>query len=329
MPAPLILAPEGPDLSQDEAVFFRETDPWGYIVFARHLEDKVQIRRLTDDLREAVGRDAPILVDQEGGRVQRMRAPLVSDWVSPLEDVQRHGAKAAQALYLRYCIIAAELLSLGIDVNCVPCLDIARPQTHEFLRNRCLGETRAQVTAMGLAVANGLLEGGVLPVIKHMPGHGFGKVDSHHDLPRTDTALETLEAEDFAPFAALSEMPLGMTAHLVFDALDPGAPATQSSQVITYIREEIGFGGLLMTDDISMNALAGDVVQRAEAAWTAGCEMVLHCNGDLAEMQALASAAPNMEMASKRRANAALGQRITPPPCNIANLKAQYAALSV
>lgn len=327
MAAPLILAPAGPVLSPSERDFFRAADPWGFIVFARNLETARQIRDLTADLRDAVGRDAPVLIDQEGGRVQRLRPPLARDWLPPLDDVARLGPRAARGLYLRARIIAAELHDLGIDVNCTPTLDIATPDTHPFLRNRCFGDTLAQVVTMGQAVAGGLLDGGVLPVIKHMPGHGRGRVDSHHDLPRSETDADTLRRTDFAAFAALADLPLGMSAHMIYTAFDAERPATQSPAMIGVIRDGIGFDGLLMTDDISMNALAGDVVARASAALDAGCEIVLHCNGDLAEMSALAEVCGAMSAAARKRATRALAMRVTPAPDRIEALIAEYDAL--
>ncbi|WP_425038795.1 glycoside hydrolase family 3 N-terminal domain-containing protein [Primorskyibacter sp. S187A] len=326
--APLILAPEGPTLSQREAAFFRECDPWGFIVFTRNLEEPGQIRRLTDDMRDAVGRDAPVLIDQEGGRVQRLRPPLARDWLPPLDDAARFGPRAAQALALRYRVIAAELLALGIDVNCAPTLDIAGPETHPFLRNRCLGATKARAASLGLAVGGALLEGGVLPVIKHMPGHGRGTVDSHHSLPQTDAPRQVLEAEDFAVFRTLAEMPLAMTAHMIYRDIDPDRPATQSPIMIDLIRAQIGFEGLLMTDDISMDALDGDVTTRARASLEAGCDVVLHCNGALSEMEALAEACPAMTREAVRRARRALDARATPAPTDVEAWMAEYESLA-
>lgn len=328
MASPLILAPEGPRLSKDEAAFFREADPWGFIVFTRNLETPEQIRALTEEMRDAVGRDACVLIDQEGGRVQRLRPPLAREWRPPLEDADRLGLKAAQGMYLRYRIIAAELLALGIDANCAPTLDVATEETHPFLRNRCLGRTPERVSALGLAAAGGLLEGGVLPVIKHMPGHGRGQSDSHFEVPRTHAPRADLDAVDFVPFKAMNEMPLGMTGHVIFDAIDPARPATQSEIVLDIIRDDIAFDGLLMTDDISMNALNGDVASRAVTSWAAGCDIVLHCNGNLAEMQMLCAHAPGMTPQARRRASTALAARITPAPADISEFAAQYAALS-
>ena len=276
-----ILAPSGLRLTAEERRLFTDTDPYGFILFARNLESGDQIRALTADLRDAVGRDAPIFIDQEGGRVQRLRAPLATDWEPPRDFAERHGTAAAEAMYLRYRITAAELRGYGIDGNCAPMLDVARPDTHKFLKNRCYGSDLPRVLELGRAVARAHLDGGVLPVMKHMPGHGLAQLDSHLSLPRIDTDPVTLMQTDFAAFKPFSDLPLGMTAHLVFSEFDP-APATISPRMIGLIRDEIGFGGLLMTDDISMEALSGRVADRAAAAIAAGCDVVLHCNGDLA-----------------------------------------------
>jgi beta-N-acetylhexosaminidase len=222
-----ILGLEGPILEAEEAMFFDIAQPWGFILFARNIESPEQLRRLTSDLRGAVGRDAPILIDQEGGRVQRMRAPLWREWLPPLEQMARVGGEAGlRAMYLRYRIIAAELRDAGIDVNCAPLADVARDVTHTVLRNRLYGENRQTVDAVARAVADGLSEGGVVPVLKHLPGYGLGVVDSHEDLPRVGAPLEELDAVDFGAFRPLADLPLGMTAHIVYDAIDPEAPAT-------------------------------------------------------------------------------------------------------
>lgn len=322
-----ILAPAGSVLGAAERDFFREANPWGFILFARNLDNHEQIRTLCNALRDAVGRDAPILIDQEGGRVQRLRPPLARDWKPPLTDVARLGKDAAKGMYLRARIIAWELSDLGIDVNCIPTLDVAGPETHPFLRNRCYGETLDQVTSVGLAVAGGLLDGGVLPVVKHMPGHGRGRVDSHLELPRTSVVVDELRARDFAAFSALSDMPLGMSAHMIYEALDPYFPATQSERMIHLIRNEIGFDGLLMTDDISMEALSGSVAERGLAAITAGCDVVLHSNGKLREMEALVEAVGRMRDDAELRGKAALAMRQTPAPVDISELAAQFEAL--
>lgn len=323
----VIVAPAGTTVSPEERRFFAEAAPWGFILFTRNLQSHDQIRALCNDLRDAVGHDAPILVDQEGGRVQRLRPPLARDWNPPLKDVARLGKQAARGMYLRARIIAWELLDLGIDVNCIPTLDVAGRDTHPFLRNRCYGETLEDVVSVGHAVAGGLLDGGVLPVIKHMPGHGRGRVDSHVELPHTKALVEELRASDFAAFAALSDMPLGMSAHMIYEDVDPYFPATQSERVIHLIRAELGFDGLLMTDDISMEALSGTVAERGLAAIRAGCDVVLHSNGRMDEMDALVEAVGAMSDEAALRGKAALAFRQTPAPVDISDLAAQFEAL--
>lgn len=322
-----IFAPRGTKLTGAEKAFFREADPWGFILFARNIGSADQIRALCADLRDTLGRDAPILIDQEGGRVQRILPPLATRWKPPLDDVIRLGDKADRGMYLRARIIAAELRSFGIDVNCIPTLDVADEFTHRFLRNRCYGETPDQVTTVGRAVATGLLEGGVLPVVKHMPGHGRGRVDSHLELPFTQARVDELRSVDFVPFSALADLPLGMTAHMIFEAVDPYFPATQSGAMINLIREELGFAGLLMTDDISMQALSGTPGERASAAMVAGCDVVLHCNGDLTEMAQVAEAAGTLGEGAALRASAALALRDGASEVDTKELQAQFEML--
>lgn len=307
-----ILGCAGPRLSPDEAAFFAEAQPLGFILFARNVRTPDQLRRLTGDLRAAVGRDAPILIDQEGGRVQRMGAPHWAQYLPPLDQVEASGTRAARGMFLRAQLIAMELRDVGIDVNCTPSADIARPKTHRFLRNRCYGKDSATVTRMARAVAAGNRAGGVLSVIKHIPGHGLAQVDSHHNLPRVFLEQDELMAQDFVPFRALNDLPFGMTAHVVLDRIDPDNPATQSPEVIRMIREEIGFQGFLMTDDISMNALAGWLGDRCGRAMAAGCDAVLHCNGKLMEMQRVADHCGALDAAGQARAEAALAQRCPP-----------------
>lgn len=317
----------GPVLGDDERAFFREADPLGFILFARNVEDPAQVRRLTHSLRDAVGRDAPVLVDQEGGRVQRLRAPHWREWLAPLDQVARSGAQAARGMALRSRIIAHELRDVGIDGNCAPCADLASAATHPFLRNRCYGSDPAQVAVIARAVADAHLAGGVLPVVKHMPGHGRSTADTHHDLPTVTEEAATLEATDFAPFRALNDLPIAMTAHIVFAAHDPDRPATQSPAMIRVIRDSIGFNGLLLTDDLNMQALAGTLAERAARSLAAGCDIALHCKGDLAEMQAVAAAAGTMRADTLIRAQAALAARRAPDPVDIAALEADLAAI--
>jgi beta-N-acetylhexosaminidase len=303
----------GPRLLAEERAFFRDADPFGFILFARNVEDPAQLRRLTADLRDAVGREAPILVDQEGGRVQRLRAPHWQDWTPPLDTVDGAGSveAAEQIMRLQAMVIAAELVAVGIDSNCIPTLDVVRPETHPFLKNRCYGRDPETVARIGRAVADGLMAGGVLPVMKHMPGHGLSHVDTHHDLPTVDVGLEELRAVDFAPFRALRDLPMAMTAHLVFAALDADRPATQSPAMIRVIREDIGFGGLLISDDLNMQALAGTLADRTARTIAAGVDIALHCKGDMAEMVEVAGAAGVIGPAALARAEAAVAARRT------------------
>lgn len=323
-PGATILGVEGAVLGADEAAFLRAADPWGLILFARNIETPEQLRRLTADLRETLGREAPILIDQEGGRVQRLRAPHWREWPAPLDHARAVGPRG---MALRARLQAAELRALGIDVNCAPTCDIAGPATHPFLRNRCLGEDVASVVAHARATAEGFLAGGVLPVIKHMPGHGRATADSHLNLPVVNASAEELRESDFAPFAALADLPLAMTAHICFTAFDE-APATQSARMIGLIREEIGFGGLLMTDDIGMEALSGSLATRAAASIAAGCDVVLHCNGSRAEFEETVAAAGVLTPAAAARAAAALAWRVAPEAVDTAALAADLEALS-
>ncbi|WP_039019679.1 glycoside hydrolase family 3 N-terminal domain-containing protein [Halocynthiibacter namhaensis] len=304
----------GQDLLPEEAAFFRETRPLGFILFARNLVDPDQIRRLTDDLRLAAGHDAMVLIDQEGGRVERMSAPHWSTWISPLDQVRTvraaYGADAARrSMYLRYQVIAAQLLASGIDVNCVPCSDVAHAETHPVLYNRCYGEDLETVVDISKSVAQAHLDAGALPVVKHMPGHGRATLDSHLELPSVSADHADLDQVDFAAFRALSDLPLGMSAHIVYEALGQTGPATTSHDMIRLIRDDIGFGGLLMTDDLSMQALDGTVAQRSQRALAAGCDVILHCNGEMAEMQGIAKVSGGLSDAACRRAVSALALR--------------------
>lgn len=320
-----ILGCEGTRLSSWEAGFFAEADPWGFILFARNVESPAQLVALTAGLRECLGRAAPILVDQEGGRVQRLRGPHWRDWPAPLDQV-RGAADPVRAMWIRARIQADELHAVGIDVNCAPTADLARTDTHPFLRDRCHGTDPDGVARHARATAEGLLAGGLLPVVKHLPGHGRARVDSHRGLPVVDASREDLEP-DFAPFRALADLPMGMTAHIHFTALGE-APATQDPALVRLIRDEIGFDGLLMSDDISMEALGGTIAERSRRAVAAGCDLVLHCNGDRAEMEGCAAAAGALAGSARRRAEAALSRRRAPEPADIAALEAEFAALA-
>lgn len=305
-----ILGVAGPGLSAAERAFLARARPWGFILFARNLETPAQLRALCADLRRTVGWHAPIAIDQEGGRVARLGPPHWAAWPPALEAVAGLAPEVARAhMRARYAAIGAELADLGIDVNCAPLADIARPETHPILRNRCYGDTVQTVVAAARGVAEGLLSAGVLPVLKHIPGHGRATADSHLELPCVATPRAALEATDFAAFAALSDLPLGMTAHVVFEALDPGAPATTSPTAIAAIRGAMGFEGLLMSDDLGMQALTGDLGARARAALGAGCDLALHCSGVLAESEAVAASCPELSPAARARADRALALR--------------------
>ncbi len=319
---------EGKMPSERERAFFQEADPWGFILFDRNLGTPEEIRALTSELRELMDRDVPILIDQEGGRVQRLRGPHFREWMPPLDFVEHlPESRRADAMRKRYRYIAHELLGVGIDVNCAPMLDLARDDTHAFLRNRCYGTDPKAVAEIGKAVSEGLLAGGVLPIAKHIPGHGRGLVDSHEELPVVTAGLTDLMNTDFAPFTGLIETGMAMTAHIVYEAIDRENCATMSADVVTHIRDRLGFVGLLMTDDLSMKALSGSFAERTERAIAAGCDMILHCNGDMAEMEAVASAAPVLAGAALNRAQAALAQRVTPAPMDVAELGAELDEL--
>ncbi len=326
-PCAAILDAQGLRLGPDEKAFFRDANPFGFILFARNVDNSDQLRALCDEMRAAVGREAIITVDQEGGRVARLRPPLARDWPAPLDHVTRAGAGAARAMYLRYRLIAAELRGLGIDCNCAPMADLAGPDTHRFLKDRCYGSDAATVAGLARAVAQGLLDGGVLPVLKHLPGHGRASGDSHHDLPHVAAGAATLAETDFAAFRALSDLPMGMSAHVVYDALD-GAAATISPAMIRVIREDIGFDGLLMSDDISMQALRGAPQENTRAALDAGCDVVLYCNGPLDRRRAVADAAGAMSEPAMRRAARALAERRAPLDFDVDAAEAELAGLT-
>ncbi|WP_172331271.1 glycoside hydrolase family 3 protein [Mangrovicoccus sp. HB161399] len=323
-----ILGLDGPELSAWERGFFAEASPYGFILFARNIVDPEQLRRLTGDLRDTVGHDAPILIDQEGGRVQRLGPPHWRQWLPPLDQMARAApGLAARAMFLRYRIIAAELRELGIDTNCAPMADVAMSATHPFLMNRCYGDDPMTVVAAARAVTQGLLAGGVLPVLKHIPGHGRGTSDSHKELPRVEASLTQLRAVDFAAFQGLADLPMAMTAHIVYPAIDPDLPATQSKPVIDAIRREIGFDGLLMTDDLSMEALSGSYRDRAGLSLAAGCDVVLHCNGHRDEMEAVMAGTGILAGRALYRAHKALTMRGAVEEFDIAAAEAELAEI--
>lgn len=326
MAGAFILGCDGPDLSAREAAFFRDCDPWGFILFARNVDTPDRLRRLTGALRDSVGRHAPILIDQEGGRVQRLGPPFWTRWPRPLTQMSR-ASDPARAMFLRATLIARELRDVGIDVNCTPTADIAGEQTHPFLLSRLYGDSTDTVAERARANAEGCLQGGVLPVMKHIPGHGRGTVDSHKGLPRVRAPLEELRRTDFEVFRRLADLPLGMTAHVVYAAVDD-APGTISPAIHAEIRGTIGFDGLLMTDDISMGALPGDMATRCTGAIAAGCDVVLHCNGEWDDMQTVAAHCPRLDGRPLERADRALACRAEPVELDTEAARAELDALT-
>jgi len=306
----MIMGCAGTRLSAEEEAFFATERPWGLILFARNIGAAGEIADLTARFRQLVGRDdAPVFIDQEGGRVQRIRAPIAPDYPSGavLGAIYRKDREAGlHTARLMSRLHAADLLPLGITADCLPVLDVPVAGSHDVIGDRAYGHDAAIVAELGDAAAEGLLEGGVLPVIKHIPGHGRALVDSHKALPEVDTDAQTLARIDFVPFGALSHMPMAMTAHVVYTALDPDNPATTSARVVgEVIREQIGFDGLLMTDDLSMHALSGDFAARTKASLSAGCDVVLHCNGQMDEMRPVAEATPLLSGRARERAERA------------------------
>jgi beta-N-acetylhexosaminidase len=322
----------GPELSAAERDFIRAECPWGFILFKRNIETPAQVTRLINELREEIGQpDAPVLIDQEGGRVQRLGPP---NWpIYPagavfgrLYDIDPAAGLAAARFSAR--LIAADLDEVGVSVDCLPLADVPVSGANAVIGERAYGTEPAKVAAIARAVTEGLEEGGVLPVLKHIPGHGRATADTHFSLPVVDTSREELEQSDFAPFRALADLPMAMTAHVVFSALDPAQPATTSATIIDeVIRGLIGFQGLLMSDDVSMNALVGSISDRTRALLAAGCDMVLHCNGKLEEMHEVARVTPELSGKALARAGRALLSRKPPQPFDRVKARAELDAL--
>lgn len=292
-PKSVVYGCAGPELLPEEAEFFADTQPFGFILFARNCLEPDQVRRLTAALRSSVGRtDVPILIDQEGGRVERLKpphwrhAPAAAVFGAVAEkDVDR----ALTACRLNARNIAEQLAPIGIDVNCLPCLDLFHAPGSPAIGDRAFSTDPELVARLGQAQVDGLMAGNVLPIMKHMPGHGRAKVDSHLELPIIEAPLDALRRSDFIPFRTLSNLPLAMTGHVVVKAIDPDNPATQSAIVIRdIIRQEFGFSGILFSDDIGMQALSGGFADRARKALAAGCDIVLHCSGVMEEMRDVA-----------------------------------------
>ena len=322
----------GLTLSADERDFFRDVQPWGFILFARNIEAPDQVRSLVAALRDTVGDgSAPILIDQEGGRVARLKPPA---W-HQRPPAARFGAVysqnpeiAREATYLNARLIAHDLAQLGINVDCLPVLDVPVPGAHDVIGDRAFAADPATIIDLGRAQIEGLMEGGVLPVMKHIPGHGRAGADSHLALPRVSASREELSASDFVTFRSLDSCPIAMTAHVVYDSIDPQRPATTSPKVIRdVIRGEIGFDGLLMSDDLSMQALDGPLEVRAKAALFAGCDVVLHCNGSMDEMKDVATEAKILDGIALKRAAHALSHLTPPDEFDPAAAEARLAVL--
>jgi beta-N-acetylhexosaminidase len=302
---------EGRAVTDFERAYLKETKPWGVILFGRNIDNPDQVRRLTSDVREALGWHAPILIDQEGGRVQRLkpphwdRYPAASRFGAMERAEPGAGVEAAQ---IATWMIADDLLSVGINVNCAPVLDLRVPGGTDAIGNRSFHGEPKTVCQLGRATLDAYMQAGVAPVIKHIPGHGRAVVDSHVGLPRITTDRQTLESTDFVPFQALSDAPIAMTGHLVFEAIDPENPVTLSPTMIAIIRDQIGFDGALITDDLSMGALSGSIVERATGSLAAGCDLALHCNGMQTEMEAIGEAIPMLEGRSAERCATALAR---------------------
>lgn len=302
---------EGLALTDWERGFFAETQPWGYTVFQRNCGDPEQLLRLTDSFREISGRaDVPVLIDEEGGRVQRLKPP---HWRSyPAGDTYAQLAKkdiglASEAARLVMQLIGKDLRDAGVNVDCLPILDVRQDFSHDVIGDRAYGYDPETVATIGRAVSDALLSQGVLSIIKHIPGHGRARVDSHDELPVADASRGELEKIDFSPFKALADLPMAMTAHLMYPAIDEKYCATLSAKIIKeVIRGEIGFSGLLMTDDLSMKALGGSFEDRARESLQAGCDLILHCNGRREEMEAVAAATPELAGEHLQRAEEAL-----------------------
>lgn len=307
----VILGCSGKALLPDEARFYADHRPWGFILFARNIGEPAQISDLVAALRDSVRRpEAPVFIDQEGGRVQRLRPPIAPNYPagSAIGAIYRQDRQAGlRAAWLLARLHAFDLVRFGINADCLPVLDVPIEGASDVIGSRAYGTDPQSVAALGRAAAEGLMAGGVLPVMKHIPGHGRAFADTHFELPVVDAPLEALAAHDFLPFKALRDLPMAMTAHVVYSAIDPDRPATTSAKVVNdIIRGEIGFDGLLMSDDTSMKALSGDFAEKAEAILAAGCDMVLHCNGVMDEMKGIVSKVKPLTGRSLARAERAL-----------------------
>ena len=322
----------GTELDDEEKAFFAAEQPLGLILFKRNCETPAQVRALVESFTAAVGRpDAPILIDQEGGRVRRLRPPNWPDYPSAGAIgmlAGRDPEAGARAAWLQGRLMADDLGAIGINIDCAPVLDAIVPGASEAIGDRSFGGDPESVTRLGRAVAEGLMAGGVVPVVKHIPGQGRALVDSHYALPAVEADLATLAATDFAPFQALADLPAAMTSHTLFTAIDADRPATTSAILIRdIIRRRIGFDGVLFSDDVSMNALAGDHRERGRAIFEAGCDIVLHCSGRMEDMLAIADVAPPLAGKAAARVEAMMASVGAPEPFDRTAARAEFDAL--
>ena len=319
----------GLELTEAERRFFHDTQPLGFILFRRNIETPEQVAALVKALKSCVDHKVFVLIDQEGGRVRRLRPPHWPEYppAAHFAEVAKDRADERELVRLGARLMANDLHALGINVDCAPVLDVPQPGAHDIIGDRAYGLTAEDVAVMGRAACEGLLAGGVLPVIKHIPGHGRAGADSHTDLPVVTTDRDELKAIDFYPFTINADMPMAMTAHVLYEAIDRKNPATTSRTCIQMIRHEIGFDGLLICDDLSMNALSGDLKGRARASVRAGCDVLLHCNGDLEQMKQVLAETPKLKGEAERRAEAAFSRILrTPEPLDVGTARARFEA---
>ena len=294
---PVIYGIKGTSLNDEEKYFFSKNSCLGFILFSRNIVDKIQLKNLTNSLRELMEGEVLILIDQEGGRVARLAPPIWNAYPAGkyfADLYQQNPQNAKQKLFENYAQIARDLVEVGINVNCAPVLDVLNPKTHKVIGDRAFGENAKQVADLGIEVCKGLLSCEVYPVIKHIPGHGRGACDSHLELPIVDATIQELRDIDFAPFKILNNQKFAMTAHILYNAIDKNNCATISKKAIDLIRHEIGFANILMSDDVSMKALTQSFAIKTKAILEAGCDLVLHCNGEMAEMLEINSVLPNL-----------------------------------
>lgn len=330
-PKAVIFGCDSTHLSEEEERFFQETQPLGFILFARNIESPEQVKALVAELKATVTHaNVPILIDQEGGRVARLRPPHWREYPAAYnfaELAKKNLESAQRAIYLNARLMANDLSALGINVNCAPMVDLRLEGAHDIVGDRALGTCAEEIVPLAREQARGLMDGGVVPVLKHIPGHGRALADSHKELPVVDVDMDVLRATDFKPFQTLSDLPMGMTAHIRYEAIDADLPSTLSSKTISTIRDEIGFDGLLMSDDIGMKALDGDIADIARQSIEAGCDVALHCNGDLPERCRVAAQVPEMTEQAFERSQKAFSSLPASQKVDVEVMETELASL--